>query len=338
MNCTRLVAKPPQSLYWRIFKSEQASLTRSPKLFSIFNYDQYTNGPHNQHETKAITIPSHNLTIGHLLISPRIYMKIKQRHFSSTSLTTNNKPLERLKQNGRKISTNQGICPQSQVPESINTSFSSLNFEKKFNTTTIIPKRHYAGGKYYVTDEPVVHMPDFQEVERPRASQDINKTFSYTLIGAAGVVGALAGKSMVSNLLASWSASGEALSLAKTEVDLTVIPEGKSVVIKWRGMPVFIRHRTPSEIVEAAAVPLSELRDPQSDAQRTQKPEWIVMVGICTHLGCVPIANSGDYNGWFCPCHGSHYDISGRIRKGPAPTNLEIPFYQFTGENSMIIG
>ncbi|KAG0366715.1 hypothetical protein BGX24_003578 [Mortierella sp. AD032] len=134
------------------------------------------------------------------------------------------------------------------------------------------------------------------------------------------------------------SASADVLALAKVEVDLSTIPEGRNVTIKWRGKPVFIRHRTADEIDEANAVNIAELRDPQNDAERAQKPEWLVMLGVCTHLGCVPIGEAGDYGGWYCPCHGSHYDISGRIRKGPAPLNLEIPAYSFEEGNKIVIG
>ena len=111
-----------------------------------------------------------------------------------------------------------------------------------------------------------------------------------------------------------------------------------SVSVVWRGKPVFVRHRTKAEIEEAAAVELSDLPDPQTDADRTPRPEILVLLGVCTHLGCVPLNDKGDYNGWFCPCHGSHYDTSGRIRKGPAPTNMEIPKYEFVNSNTIKIG
>ena len=106
----------------------------------------------------------------------------------------------------------------------------------------------------------------------------------------------------------------------------------------WRGKPVFIRHRTSKEISEAQSVPLGELKDPELDEGRVQKPEWLIMVGVCTHLGCVPIGEKGEYGGWFCPCHGSHYDTSGRIRKGPAPTNMEVPKYVFLNSKTIKIG
>jgi ubiquinol-cytochrome c reductase iron-sulfur subunit len=111
----------------------------------------------------------------------------------------------------------------------------------------------------------------------------------------------------------------------------------------WRGKPVFVRHRTAAEIQEAADVPLGDLRDPQPDTARAQKPEWLIVIGICTHLGCVPLGNKpteqrGNFGGWFCPCHGSHYDTSGRIRQGPAPQNLTVPEYAFLTDTSIRIG
>lgn len=124
-----------------------------------------------------------------------------------------------------------------------------------------------------------------------------------------GLITAAGAKSLVSDFLANMSASADVLALAKVEVDLAEIPVGKNVIIKWRGKPVFIRHRTESEIAEANTVDVKSLRDPQTDAERVKKPEWLVMLGVCTHLGCVPIGEAGDYGGWYCPCHGSHYDI-----------------------------
>jgi ubiquinol-cytochrome c reductase iron-sulfur subunit len=126
--------------------------------------------------------------------------------------------------------------------------------------------------------------------------------------------------------------------LASTEVNVSTIEPGQSITVLWRGKPVFIRRRTELEIIEAQKVKMEDLPDPEVDEKRVQNPEWLVMVGICTHLGCIPLGQKGDYNGWFCPCHGSHYDTSGRIRKGPAPTNLEIPDYVFLHDNTIKIG
>lgn len=158
------------------------------------------------------------------------------------------------------------------------------------------------------------------------------------MVGSMGLLGTVGAKSTVESFLSSLSASADVLAMAKVEVKLGAIPEGKNVIVKWQGKPVFIRHRTQDEIDEANQVQVSNLRDPQTDADRVKKPEWLVMLGICTHLGCVPIGEAGDFGGWFCPCHGSHYDISGRIRRGPAPLNLEIPAYDFTDDETLMVG
>jgi ubiquinol-cytochrome c reductase iron-sulfur subunit len=138
----------------------------------------------------------------------------------------------------------------------------------------------------------------------------------------------------------SMNPSADVLALSSTEVDLSPIEPGQGIKVMWRGKPVFIRHRTAEEIKTAEEVDISELRDPEPDSARVQKghEQWLVMVGVCTHLGCVPIGDAGDYDGWFCPCHGSHYDTAGRIRKGPAPKNLLVPPYEFLGDNKVRIG
>ena len=125
---------------------------------------------------------------------------------------------------------------------------------------------------------------------------------------------------------------------APIDVDLSAIAEGAIVTVKWRGKPIFVRHRTKKEIEEAKDVDLAQLPDPQTDAQRVQKPEWLIVIGVCTHLGCIPLGHQGDYDGWFCPCHGSVYDTSGRIRRGPAPRNLEVPAYAFSSDTKLTIG
>ena len=137
--------------------------------------------------------------------------------------------------------------------------------------------------------------------------------------------------------------AADTLALSSVEVDISSLEVGQAITIKWRGKPVFIRHRTPAEIADAEAVDLDALRDPESDMARIQKPEYLIIQGICTHLGCVPLGQKigevkGDWGGWFCPCHGSHYDTSGRIRKGPAPTNLEVPPYAFLSDSIVKIG
>ena len=134
--------------------------------------------------------------------------------------------------------------------------------------------------------------------------------------------------------------AADTLALASIEVDLATIAEGQSVTVKWRGKPVFIRHRTADEIAEARADDGAELKDPEADSDRVieGKEQWLIMSGVCTHLGCVPVGERGEYGGWFCPCHGSHYDKSGRIRKGPAPTNLAVPNYSFLTDTVVKIG
>jgi ubiquinol-cytochrome c reductase iron-sulfur subunit len=130
------------------------------------------------------------------------------------------------------------------------------------------------------------------------------------------------------------------LAQASIEVDLSAIKEGQTIKVMWRGKPVFISYRTEKQIAEARSVPLTELRDPEADDQRVKEgyEKWLVMIAVCTHLGCVPIENRGDYDGYFCPCHGSDYDSSGRIRKGPAPKNLVVPSYRFIDDNKIVIG
>jgi ubiquinol-cytochrome c reductase iron-sulfur subunit len=144
-------------------------------------------------------------------------------------------------------------------------------------------------------------------------------------------------------LIDSLNPSADVLALSSIEVDLAAIEVGQAITVKWRGKPVFIRRRTPEEIKEAENVDVATLRDPQPDSARVQKPEWLILVGVCTHLGCVPQGQKpseprGQYGGWFCPCHGSEYDTSGRIRRGPAPINLAVPTYTFESDTLVKIG
>jgi ubiquinol-cytochrome c reductase iron-sulfur subunit len=161
------------------------------------------------------------------------------------------------------------------------------------------------------------------------------RDFLYIATGAAAAVGVGA---VAWPLISQMSPDASTLALASTEVDVSSLPEGGIMTVKWRGKPVFVRHRTGGEIKEAQGVPLAELPDPETDAARVKKPEWLVVVGVCTHLGCVPLGHQGEYDGWFCPCHGSVYDTSGRIRKGPAPRTLEVPQYQFVTDAKVRIG
>jgi ubiquinol-cytochrome c reductase iron-sulfur subunit len=155
---------------------------------------------------------------------------------------------------------------------------------------------------------------------------------------ATSAVGVVAAGAAVWPLIDQMNPDASTLAAASTEVDLSNIAEGQIVTVKWRGKPVFVRHRTPKEIEAAKDVPLNALRDPATDASRVQKPEWLIVIGICTHLGCVPLGHQGQYDGWFCPCHGSVYDTSGRIRQGPAPYNLVVPTYKFMSDTKIAIG
>lgn len=160
---------------------------------------------------------------------------------------------------------------------------------------------------------------------------------------AAGAFGAIGAATAIWPFISSMSPSADVLALATTEVDISGIAEGQSITVKHRGRPLFIRHRTAAEIAAAEAVPPGDLRDPQADADRVKQKQWLVLVGVCTHLGCIPMGSKlgqpkGEFDGFFCPCHGSHYDASGRIRKGPAPKNLEVPKYAFVTDTLLRIG
>jgi len=141
----------------------------------------------------------------------------------------------------------------------------------------------------------------------------------------------------------SMNPSADVLALSSVGVDISNIEEGVGITVMWRGKPVFVRHRTAAEIEAAEETDVSELRDPQSDADRVVRPEWLVIVGVCPHLGCVPGGNKpteprGDWGGWFCACHGSQFDTSGRIRRGPSPTNMVVPDYVFETDTRIVIG
>lgn len=166
------------------------------------------------------------------------------------------------------------------------------------------------------------------------------RDFLYVATGTAGVVGVVAA---MWPFIDSLNPSADVLGQASIEVSLGSIEVGQRVTVKWRGQPIFIDRRTPSQIASAVADDSAELRDAQTDSERVQDAEWLIVVGICTHLGCVPLGQrkgdpQGQWGGWFCPCHGSHYDTSGRIRKGPAPKNLVVPPYRLASSGTVIIG
>lgn len=161
----------------------------------------------------------------------------------------------------------------------------------------------------------------------------------FVTLTASGLT-AVGGACVAWPLVDSLNPSADVLALSSIEVDISGIEPGQTRTVKWRGKPVFISHRTDEEIKEAKEVSMSDLVDPEEDSDRV-KPgheKWLITIGICTHLGCVPLDHQGEFDGWFCPCHGSHYDTSGRIRKGPAPKNLAVPPYEFISDTKIKIG
>lgn len=185
-------------------------------------------------------------------------------------------------------------------------------------------------------------MSDSDNSKDKKQDGETRRDFLYLTAAAFGAVGA---GSVAWPLINQMNPAADTLALSTTEVDLSNIAEGEAKTVMWRGKPVFVKHRTPAEIEEAKKDDTAELRDPQTDAERVKEGQekWLVTVGICTHLGCVPLGQKdsdvkGEYDGWFCPCHGSHYDTSGRIRKGPAPTNLAVPEYTFINDTTIKIG
>lgn len=177
-------------------------------------------------------------------------------------------------------------------------------------------------------------------IKHPNGDGATRRDFLQLTAGAFGAVGAGV---VAWPLINSLNPAKDTLAMSTTEVDLNPIQMGQAITVMWRGKPVFVRRRTVEEIEAAKAVDITTLVDKQTDDERVKKPEWLVLVGICTHLGCVPTGQKstearGDFGGWFCPCHGSHYDTSGRIRKGPAPKNLGVPEYQFVTDTLIKIG
>lgn len=187
---------------------------------------------------------------------------------------------------------------------------------------------------------------DSSSISAGTRADPTRRDFLMVATGAMAAVGTIATAwPFINNL----NPAADTLALSSIEVNISTIEVGQAITVKWRGKPVFIRHRTPKEIKEAEDVPMSALPDPQTDNERVTdtakkvRPPWLIIVGICTHLGCVPLGTKlgdprGDYDGWFCPCHGSQYDSSGRIRKGPAPRNMAVPDYLFTSEILVRIG
>ncbi len=168
------------------------------------------------------------------------------------------------------------------------------------------------------------------------------RDFIYIATGAVAAAGAA---SLAWPLVTQMAPAADTLAAGSVEIDLSQLAEGQQLKVLWRGKPVFVRHRTAKEISVAEGTDIANCPDPQTDDERLipdvngkLRPEFLVMIGVCTHFGCIPVGEAGDFDGWYCPCHGSHYDTSGRIRKGPAPKNMEIPQYQYISENVIKVG
>jgi ubiquinol-cytochrome c reductase iron-sulfur subunit len=191
--------------------------------------------------------------------------------------------------------------------------------------------RHDGKGLHTVTTTSSADHP-------PSSAEHTRRDFLLIMTGAVAAAGTVA---TVVPLITQMNPDASTIAAgAPIEVDLTPIAEGQVIKVFWRGKPIFIDHRTKKEIEEARSVDWHTLPDPQSDQSRVKqgKDQWLVLIGICTHLGCIPLAHQGDYDGWFCPCHGSQYDSSGRIRRGPAPANLALPPYEFVSDTKIRIG
>jgi len=182
-----------------------------------------------------------------------------------------------------------------------------------------------------------MEVPSFDDYRRSntkdpnkKADDYARKNFTYAMTSSVGILGTYSAMS-IAQIVMGYAINNRELAQGNIEIDIGDIPEGKNMVFVFKGKPLFVRHRSGSEVAAEAAVDVATLRDPQTDAERCQDSRFLICEGVCTHLGCVPVAGAGDFGGYYCPCHGSHYDASGRIRKGPAPLNLPVPKYKLEG-------
>jgi len=214
----------------------------------------------------------------------------------------------------------------------------SFHLKNQFTTTSTTLKASVAS-RTFSSDPRFDSVDHYFKDDRLSVSDRNRRSFVYFILGGGRAITAVFAKVIVVQFVAAIAASAEVLALASAEFDLSEINEGQTITVKWRGKPIFIRHRTAEDISDCESVSLADLKDPKADGDRIIDPQWLVVLGVCTHLGCVPIPDAGDFiGGFFCPCHGSHYDGSGRIRKGPAPLNLEVPPYKFIDERTILIG
>lgn len=210
------------------------------------------------------------------------------------------------------------------------------NFAKKMHALPAMSSR----AKSTALAQPNVENYDSVDTNQEEAMLATSqRTFAYATLGGARFMYAAGARGAIVKFVGSMSAAADTLAMSTVEIDCGSIPMGETSIVKWRGKPIFVRRRTPEQISAAVADDNNPtLRDPETDAERVINPEFAVLLGVCTHLGCVPMSDAGEYNGWYCPCHGSHYDLSGRIRKGPAPLNLEIPEHKYISDTVILVG
>ncbi|KAL7573080.1 hypothetical protein ACA910_018766 [Epithemia clementina (nom. ined.)] len=234
-------------------------------------------------------------------------------------------------------------------PEIILGCNASTRLASSSSTPNIVPEGVYDSSRA-VMPKPVVDtkkesLDELGSVDKMYYTDRVDKVaeperraFTYLMLSAPHFIYASFARFLVVKFVASIGLAADTLAMAFAEFDVSGMDYGKSMTVTWRGKPMFIRRRTPEEIETERKVPMEHLRDPELDDDRVINPEYVVVLAICPHLGCVPVADAGDYGGYFCPCHGSHYDTVGRIRAGPAPLNLEVPPYKFLDETTIQVG
>eukprot|EP00457_Paulinella_chromatophora_P010997 gb/GEZN01011117.1/.p1 GENE.gb/GEZN01011117.1/~~gb/GEZN01011117.1/.p1 ORF type:complete len:279 (-),score=25.05 gb/GEZN01011117.1/:231-1067(-) len=180
----------------------------------------------------------------------------------------------------------------------------------------------------------------FEKMQNEPRGDPTNRFYTYAVLGTTQMMTLIAGRFVTTKIGGLFWMTEHTAAQGSVECDFSKIQEGDTMAVSWRGRAVYIRWRTPLEIAKAREGDAEDLKDPEPDSARVkpERPEILIVSGVCTHLGCIPITNEGEWGGWFCPCHGSHYDLSGRIRKGPAPLNLEVPPYTFLSDTVVKLG
>jgi len=205
--------------------------------------------------------------------------------------------------------------------------------------TVVVPHRQLHSDVEFPNFDNYRHTSTLEVSVPASETEDGRRMNLYGLVyGVGGMLTMMMGQKAVQGIIGYKGMPADMRALASVEIDLNSIPVGGTKTFEWRGKPIFVRHRSPEEVEKLRSVDVASLRHPESDEERTKRPEWSVVIGVCTHLGCVPIHGAGDYGAYLCPCHGSHYDGSGRIRKGPAPLNLNVPEYNFKTDDLVVVG